>query len=207
MFVSKSLWLESEDWWGNLLDDANTPHWQRVPKRYSRKEMEGQLGYCCSNATKGVATSSERWTHGSIWVHRCVCSPLTGAAVWAAHPQSRLLKNTSTQLMRQPFIKEPLPAAGVWSLLLSHRPFLAVNMVLFSQTKQGPSSEAVRHTVWCAQTFQLLTGRLNLVVPSPCFTLLMCVYFYRPPWENSPALWQLVPDKEFLIEIEISNHP
>lgn len=35
----------------------------------------------------------------------------------------------------------------------------------------------------------------------------MCVYFYQPLWENGPALWQLVTDKEFLIKIEISNHP
>lgn len=35
----------------------------------------------------------------------------------------------------------------------------------------------------------------------------MRVYFYQPLWENCPALWQLVTDKEFLIKIEISNHP
>lgn len=109
--------------------------------------------------------------------------------------------------MRQPFIKQPLPALGAWSLLLSPRPSLVVNMALFSQTKHGPSREVARHTVWCAQTFRLLTGRLNLPVSSPCFTLLMRVYFYQPLWENGPALWQLVPDKEFLIKIEISDHP
>lgn len=80
-------------------------------------------------------------------------------------------------------------------------------MALFSQTKHGPSPGVARHTVWCAQTFQLLAGRLGLAVPSPCFTLLMHVYFYQPLWENRPALWQLVADKEFLIKIEIFSHP
>ena len=109
--------------------------------------------------------------------------------------------------MRQPFIKEPLPAAGAWSLLSTQRPSLVVNRALFSQTKHGPSLEVARHTVWCAQTLRLLTGQLTLAVSSSCFTLLMHVYFYQPRWENCPALWQLVTDKEFLIKIEISNHP
>lgn len=109
--------------------------------------------------------------------------------------------------MRQPFIKEPLPAVGAWSLLFTQRPSLVVNMALFSQTKHGPSLEVARHTVWCAQTFRLLTGQLALAVSSSCFTLLMCVYFYQPLWENCPALWQLVTDKEFLMKIEISDYP
>lgn len=109
--------------------------------------------------------------------------------------------------MRQPLVKEPLSAVEAWSLLLSPRPFLVVNMALFSQTQHGPSHEVARHTVWCAQTFRLLTGQLTLAVSSPGFTLLMSVCFYQPLWENSPALWQLVPDKEFPIEIEISDHP
>lgn len=109
--------------------------------------------------------------------------------------------------MRQPFKKEPLLAVGFWSLLFIQRPSLVVNMALFSQTKHGPSLEVARHTVWCAQTFRLLTGQLALAESSSCFTLLMCVYFYQPLWENGPALWQLVTDKEFLIKIEISNHP
>lgn len=110
--------------------------------------------------------------------------------------------------MRQPFRKEPLPAVGAWSLLLPHRPFLVVNMALFSQTKQGPFQGVARHTVWGAQTFLLQTGQPSLAVSSPCFTLLcVCVYFYHPLWENCPALWQFVADKEFLIKIEISHYP
>lgn len=79
-------------------------------------------------------------------------------------------------------------------------------MALFSQTKHRPSDEVARHTVWCAQTFRLLTGQLNLAVSSPCLTSLMRVYFYQLLWENYPVLWQLVADKEFLIKIEISDH-
>lgn len=62
-----------------------------------RKKTEGRLEDCHSDATKGVAPSSERWTHGKVRVHRPVCYPLIGAAVWAALPQSHLLKNTPTQ--------------------------------------------------------------------------------------------------------------
>lgn len=119
--------------------------------------------------------------------------------------------------MRQPFIKEPLPAVGAWSLLLTHRPSLVVNRALFSQTKHRPSHEVARHTVWCAQTFRLLTGQLNPAVSSPCSASLMHVvfrfflffffFFTSPLWENCPVLWQLVADKEFLIKIEISEHP
>ena len=172
-----------------------------------RKETEGQLEYCHSNATKGVVPSSERWTHGQVWLRRPVCYPLTGAAIWAALPQSHLLKNTPTQPNEAAIYKSASSGSWAWSLLLSHTPSLVVNMALFSQTKHGLSREVARHTVWCAQTFRLLTGRLNLPVSSPCFTLLMRVYFYQPLWENGPALWQLVPDKEFLIKIEISDHP
>lgn len=96
-----------------------------------------------------------------------------------------------------------------WGLVIvtPPRPFLAVNMTLFSQTKQGPFWGVARHSVWCAQTFWLLTEQPDLAVSSPDITALMRVYFYQPPWENCPALWQFVADKEFLIKIEISNHP
>lgn len=130
---------------------------------------------------------------------------LTEAAVRAALPQS--WKTLPLNLVRQPFIKEPLPALGAWSLLFTHRPSLVVNMALFSQTKHRPSHEVARHTVWCAQTFRLLTGQLNPAVSSPCFTSLMPVYFYQPLWENCPVLWQLVADREFLIKIEIVDYP
>lgn len=90
--------------------------------------------------------------------------------------------------MRQPFIKEPLPALRAWSLLLTHRPSPVVSRALFSQTKHRPSHEVARHTVWCAQTFRLLTGQLNPAVSSPCSTSLMhvvflfsvCVFFTSP---------------------------
>lgn len=90
-------------------------------------------------------------------------------------------KTLPLRLMRQPFRKEPLPAVGAWSLLLPHRPFLVVNMALFSQTKQGPFQGVARHTVWGAQTFLLQTGQPSLAVSSPCFTLLcVCVCVFLP---------------------------
>lgn len=115
--------------------------------------------------------------------------------------------NAPTQPNKTATEKEALPGSWAWSLLLSHGPSLVVNTELVSQTKQGPSVEVARHSVWCAQTFWLLTGQLGVVMSSPRSTLLMCVYFYQTPWENCPALWQLVTDKEFLFKIEISGHP
>lgn len=111
--------------------------------------------------------------------------------------KSTCWKALPLNLMGQPFIKEPLPAVGAWSLLFTQRPSLVVNMALFSQTKHGPSLEVARHTVWCAQTFRLLTGQLTLAVSSSCFTLLMCVYFYQPLWEYCPAFWQLSLTRNF----------
>lgn len=103
--------------------------------------------------------------------------------------------------------RELFLAVQAWSLLFTHWPSLVVNMELFSQAQRGPSLEVGRHSVWCAQTFRLRPGQLDLAMSSPRFTLLMRVYFYQPLWENDPALWQLVTDKEFLIKIEISDDP
>ena len=90
------------------------------------------------------------------------------------------LKTLPLNLMRQPFIKEPLPALGAWSLLFTHRPSLVVNMALFPQTKHRPSHEVARHTVWGAQTCRLLTGQLNVAVSSPCFASRVRVSFFSP---------------------------
>lgn len=177
-------------------------HRNTVPSRYPKKGNWKTTGTSARHHHQGGGRLPVKGNpHGSVWVHRLEqqFGPLClKAAHWKALPLN---------LMRQPFIKEPLRAVGAWSLLFTQRPSLVVNMALFSQTKHGPSLEVARHPVWCAQTFRLLTGQLTLAVSSSCFTLLMCVYFYQPLWENCPALWQLVTDKEFLIKIEISDHP
>lgn len=90
---------------------------------------------------------------------------------------------------------------------LSHRPSRVVNTELFPQTKQGPSLEAARHTVWCAQTFPLLTGQLGPAVslppPTPIYFTNVCVFLPAPM--GKPL--RFVADKGFLMKIEISGHP
>lgn len=108
-------------------------------------------------------------------------------------------------LVRQTFRTEARPDGGAWSLSLSHRPSLVVNTDLFSQTKQGLSLKVVRHAVWYAETFPLLTGQLESPPPPPTpigFTN-VCV-FLPTPMGKLPGF---VADKGFLMKIEISDHP
>ena len=140
-------------------------HTSRVPKRSPKKGnwvLPGQhlqRGWHLSVKGEPVEESGFTDLCVALWQEQ----PFGLLSLWAI-----CWKTLPLNLMRKPFIKEPLPAVGAWSLLLSHWPSLVVNMALFSQTKHGLSREVPRHTVWCAQTFQLLTGRLNLVVSSPC---------------------------------------
>jgi hypothetical protein len=105
-------------------------------------------------------------------------------------------------LMRQPFRKEALPGSWAWSLLLTHRPSLVVNMELFSQTKHGPSLEVARHSVWCAQTFWLLdwTARPGSVFPLLYFTN-VCVFLPaplgKPPCFMVTCHWQGISHQDW----------
>ena len=129
-------------------------HTSRVPKRSPKKgvlpEQCQQRGWHRPGKGKHVEESGFTDLCVALWQEQLFGLPSLWAICWKTLPLN---------LMRKPFIKEPLPAVGAWSLLLSHWP---------SQTKHGLSREVARHAVWCAQTFQLLTGRLNLVVSSPC---------------------------------------
>lgn len=69
-------------------------------------------------------------------------------------------KTLPLNLMRKPFIKEPLLAAGAWSLLAQPSwPFPGGNMALFSQTKHGLSREGAQtHCLVCTNISTWLEG-------------------------------------------------
>lgn len=152
---------------------------------------------------KGVAPSNERWARGRVWVQRPVCCPLTGTAIWAALPLSHLLKNTPTQPNEKAIYKRA--SSGCWGLVIVTQP------LAFPGGKHGTVFPDQTWTVpRGTQTHCLVCTNISTsdwkAQPGGVFPLLMRVYFYQPLWENGPALWQLVPDKEFLIEIEICDH-
>lgn len=118
---------------------------------------------------------------------------------------SSMLKALPFNLVRQPCIKDPLLAAGFWSLLFIQRPSLVVNMALFSQTKQGPSLEVARHTVWCAQTFWLLTGQLTLAESSLLLYFTNVCVFLPAPLGKRPCFmatchWQGISHQDWNLQ-------
>lgn len=121
MFVSKSLSLENENWWGSPLEDAKCSTLAesslKIPKKGKWKttgvspQHPNQLGGHLP--VKGNPMEASELTD-------FVCYPLTVAAVRTALPQSCRLKSTPTQPNETAICKGAF--SGCWGLVIVIHP-------------------------------------------------------------------------------------